>query len=120
MAVRFGAARVGVARPHRGVTTRLTVLDNRADGLLAVSLNSVDDREWVLGQIGATELTEIGRLTGGITSLMLALKVDERDLVLRRIDRQPWLRFASELLTRVWPACGPQRSPHERPSFLRY
>ena len=76
-----------VWRPEQGRTAAPA-------GLLAVSLNSLDDRDWVLEQTGATELTEIGRLTGGITSLMLALEVDGRDLVLRRIDKQPWLRLA--------------------------
>src|SRR5690349_13363956 len=57
-----------------------------------------DDRAWVLRQ--GTELVERGPLTGGITSLMLALELDGEPRVLRRIDKQRWLRFADELLTR--------------------
>jgi aminoglycoside phosphotransferase (APT) family kinase protein len=70
------------------------------DGLVAVTLNPVDgaDRDWVLQN--GSDLTALGPLSGGITSLMLALDLDGRELVLRRIDKHPWLRFAEELLTR--------------------
>jgi aminoglycoside phosphotransferase (APT) family kinase protein len=57
-----------------------------------------DDRDW-LAQHGS-RIEAVGELAGGITSLMLALKLDGRELVLRRIDKRPWLQHADALLTR--------------------
>ena len=54
-----------------------------------------DDVRWLGGDVQAAE-----PLVGGITSAMHAFTRDGRALVLRRIDRQPWLRHATELLER--------------------
>jgi len=54
-----------------------------------------DDLAWVGGDV-----RDVEPLTGGISSAVHALTLDGRALVLRRIDRQPWLRDAVALLER--------------------
>jgi aminoglycoside phosphotransferase (APT) family kinase protein len=60
--------------------------------------------EWVLARAGADEVLALERLRGGWTSAMHAVAVrgpgGERELVLRRMFREPWLSHAPELLSR--------------------
>jgi aminoglycoside phosphotransferase (APT) family kinase protein len=58
------------------------------------------DVQWVRAVTGGGAVRDIAPLPGGISSAMHALAIDGRALVLRRIDRQPWLRHAVELLER--------------------
>ncbi|MDA0174269.1 phosphotransferase [Solirubrobacter taibaiensis] len=66
-------------------------------------------------------------MTGGVTSAMHALDLDGRALVLRRIDKEPWLTHAAELIGREaevldrladTPVPAPRLIAHASPRLL--
>jgi aminoglycoside phosphotransferase (APT) family kinase protein len=83
----------------------------------------IGDRRWLAEVTGAAP-RHTEPLSGGVTSLMLA--VDDR-LVLRRINREPWLTHAAELIGREaetltlladTPVPAPRLIAHAAPRLL--